>query len=195
MHVLVSSFSVLVIQRRLIVQVMRVVAIATTVTFLPLTFHGMQRAVAGAADPEAMIKSAYIYNFTKFVQWPGSINPMELCAIAPNALGESLKAIEKESTAEQAYKVEAQAKEASATGCHIVYIDTNNRSVGALANALHHKPILTVGEGHRFVDEGGMVAFVQKDNKVKLAVNLKAATEAGLKMDPQLLEIAVRVVN
>ena len=55
--------------------------------------------------------------------------------------------------------------------------------------------MLTVSDIDNFADSGGMIGFVTNDNKIKVEVNTKAVTSAGLRVDAQLLEIAVKVID
>ena len=61
--------------------------------------------------------------------------------------------------------------------------------------ALRGQPVLTVSDIGNFAESGGMIGFVTDDNKVKVEVNAKAITSAGLRVDAQLLEIAVKVID
>jgi len=49
---------------------------------------------------------------------------------------------------------------------------------------------LVVGEGGRFVAQGGMIGFVIKLGKIKLQINLKPIKQSGLKISAKLLEVA-----
>lgn len=50
--------------------------------------------------------------------------------------------------------------------------------------------VLTVGEGDRFLDEGGMIAFVNENRRVRFDVNQPAVRRAGLKLSSRLLAVA-----
>ena len=55
--------------------------------------------------------------------------------------------------------------------------------------------LLTVSDIDNFAERGGMIGFTTQENKVKLVINPKAATAAGMRIDAQLLEIASRVIE
>jgi hypothetical protein len=63
-----------------------------------------------------------------------------------------------------------------------------------ILSSLKGHPVLTISDGDNFADKGVMVGFVNRDGKIKLEVNKSAAESAGLKIDSQLLEIALRVI-
>lgn len=50
--------------------------------------------------------------------------------------------------------------------------------------------VLTVGEGEEFLREGGMIAFVLEDRRVRFNVSQKAALKAGLRISSKLLSVA-----
>jgi hypothetical protein len=82
----------------------------------------------------------------------------------------------------------------AASHCHVVFIASGS-DVGAAKTALQGKPVLTVSDSEGFAESGGMIGFVVADNKIKIEVNPKAASAAGLRVDAQLLEIALKVIR
>ena len=58
---------------------------------------------------------------------------------------------------------------------------------------VHSLPMLTVGESGRTVERGGAVAFDVINAAVTFDVNLRAAADAGVRLDADLLSHARRV--
>jgi hypothetical protein len=50
--------------------------------------------------------------------------------------------------------------------------------------------VLTVGEGDGFLREGGMIAFVLENRRVRFDINQSAAEGADLKLSSKLLSVA-----
>ena len=50
--------------------------------------------------------------------------------------------------------------------------------------------MLTVGEGAEFLRQGGMVAFVVENRRVRFDINLTAAAKSGLRISSKLLNVA-----
>ena len=50
--------------------------------------------------------------------------------------------------------------------------------------------VLTIGEGESFVRDGGMIAFVVENRRVRFGINKTAAVSAGLKLSSKLLNVA-----
>jgi hypothetical protein len=53
--------------------------------------------------------------------------------------------------------------------------------------------VLTIGEGENFVHDGGMIAFVVENRRVRFGINETAAAAAGLKLSSKLLNVAKSV--
>ena len=45
----------------------------------------------------------------------------------------------------------------------------------------------------KFIEQGGMIAFVSQDDKIKLHINLKLAQQSGLQISAKLLEVSTVV--
>jgi len=60
---------------------------------------------------------------------------------------------------------------------------------------LNGKATLAVGDETGFLRDGGMVAFILRDNKIRFSVNLTAAEGAHLRLSSQLLRHAVEVIR
>ena len=53
--------------------------------------------------------------------------------------------------------------------------------------------MLTVGESPEFLDQSGVINFLLKDSSVRFEINLAAAQAAKVKLDANLLRLAVTV--
>jgi hypothetical protein len=63
-------------------------------------------------------------------------------------------------------------------------------NVSAKSIATSVKNTLTVGEDTAFIGQGGMIAFVKQQDKIKLHINLKLLQQSGLKISAKLLEVS-----
>ena len=80
--------------------------------------------------------------------------------------------------------------------CHIVFISQSESGrIGDVLATLRGHPILTVSDIDNFAESGGMIGFVVNDNKVKVVVNTKSVVSAAMRVDAQLLEIALKVID
>ena len=77
--------------------------------------------------------------------------------------------------------------------CQIVFVSSSEKKRAAqILEKLGRANVLTVGEGDAFIEAGGMIAFVVEGNKVRLVMNLEAASEARLKISAKVIAVARR---
>jgi hypothetical protein len=149
-------------------------------------------------DAEYGVKAAFLYNFTKFVDWPESAFPerrFNLCILGDDPFGSVLDQIVANDAVEgKPIAVQRGTRLADLQGCHIVFFGRleRERRREALAT-LSGAAVLTVGDADGFLAEGGMVNFFLEANKVRFEVNRAAVDKSPLKMSSKLLRVA-RVV-
>jgi hypothetical protein len=73
--------------------------------------------------------------------------------------------------------------------CGILYVSKQEKNVPELLAAAG-PGVLTVGEGDGFLDEGGMIAFVIENRRVRFNVDHTAGRKAGFTMSSKLLNVA-----
>ena len=145
-----------------------------------------------AASLEYEVKAAFLFNFTKFVQWPpasaGADAPFTICIVGDDPFGRALDDIVQGENV-NGHRISVQRLQAGPqNSCQLEYI-AKNYSIPA--NALEAgSGVLTVGEGDDFVRRGGIVGFVIDDRRVRFDISLKTATNAGLKLSSKLLAVA-----
>jgi hypothetical protein len=154
--------------------------------------------VCGQASKEYQVKAVFLWRLAQFTQWPGDAfesadSPIVICIIGDNPFDNALHAAVAGETAHgrkfvvQQHQVIEQAK-----GCHIVYLaGAGPRQAKAIVTFLSRRSILTVkdADGPASYYET-IVSFVTDQNRIKLAINLKAAAAARLVLDPRLLRSA-----
>jgi hypothetical protein len=155
-----------------------------------------------ADDQEYLLKAAFIYKFIQVVEWPADkavskSSKIDICTLGDVPVGQMSSIFDKASTAALRFSVieEKNWKNAS-SHCHVLFIGNSEEGrVGEIVGALKDKPVLTIGNGDEFVESGGMIGFVLRDNKIKFEVNTQSTNAAGLRVKAELLEIAAKVVR
>jgi uncharacterized protein DUF4154 len=178
----------------------RVVLLSTSLTLLPWCIGTKLACAQSVSDDQ--VKAAYIYNFSKFVEWPaqtvsGPNAPLRFCILNNHAFEVELARITKsKSVAGHPIEiVEVQDGEQS-RACHVLFIDaTRDRQTRRIMEALQGASVLTVGETETFLEDGGMINFIMEDNRVQFEINHKAANESGLYISSRLLGLAKRVTE
>ena len=145
---------------------------------------------------EASVKTAFLYNFTKFVEWPDAAfaepsAPFVVCAFAEAAFRGELEAILQNEQVRGRQITIAPAALEDPRGCHIAYFagGETERQLRML-DAVKRLPVLTVGEGRRFLEHGGQIAFLLENDRVRFAISRRAVEAAGLTVSSKLLRVA-----
>lgn len=136
---------------------------------------------------EHLVKAAFIYNFTKFVKWPEKTTDFTICMEHKDIYEGALHELEKRSARGVTYKTLVK-KEPTKECSFFIY----GNGMVAVAPSFG---VLSVSNGENFTETGGAVSFVEQGKRIKFNVNLKAVHAANLKIDPQLLEIANKVIR
>lgn len=152
---------------------------------------------AQSATPttEYRLKAAFLFNFLQFVDWPASAfrapdESVAICVLGPDPFGAELDAlIAGERINGRTIVVQRHEQVDASTRCHLLFV--NQRSQEQLRECvarLKGQPILTVSDVAPFAGLGGMIEFVTQANRIRLRVNLRAASEAQLRLSSKLLK-------
>lgn len=152
------------------------------------------------ANLENDVKAAFLYNFTKFVEWPAaperSAEPFRLCVVAD---GDFARAVDRTIDGEavdgrKLERIEPHSAD-EARRCAILYIGRRSAQQGApLLASVRQMPVLTVGDDPHFAGQGGAIEFVLENNRVRFDVNTQAVERSGLKVSSKLLRVARTVM-
>jgi hypothetical protein len=151
----------------------------------------------GAAD-EYGLKAAFLYQFTKYVSWPGEADgPIAICVLGDDPFGSILDETLAGKTA-KGQPIEARRVGSARAGsaCQILFVSRSERAnLADTLAALGGHPTLTVGDMTDFPRRGGMINLRLDEDRIKLEVNPDNAERAGLKIRSELLRLADVVRN
>jgi hypothetical protein len=145
------------------------------------------------------LKAAFLFNFTRFVQWPDGIppasDPFRLCVIADPATTTLIeRTMQGESVHGRPSQTTVPASADEARSCQILFVGRSEAGRAApLLDAIRDLPVLTVSDAARFATRGGMIEFVREEDRVRFDVNLEAAKRCGLNISSRLLRVARNV--
>ena len=174
------------------------------VLFAPLLGLAMVLSLAPARAAqvgESDVKAAYLFNFTRFVEWPGDIpapsEPFRLCVVADGTMTALIeRTMRGEAVKGRTSATAVPASIEEARRCQILFVGRTEMSrVRPMLAALRDHPVLTVSDAARFADTGGMIEFVRVDENVRFRVNLEAAKRSRISISSRLLRVAVDVVG
>lgn len=149
---------------------------------------------------EYQLKAAFLYNFTRFVNWPPERFPEKESPIVigiwgTNPFGEELEKIVAERKINgRAITVRTVSSPADARSVHLMFVSAAETSrLDETLAQLHDAHVLTVGESQPFAAAAGIITFKLEGDKLRFAINLKASEQAGIKISAQLLKLAITV--
>ena len=162
-----------------------------------LVVTGLLMAGPARALTAQQIKAAYLFNFFKLVQWPGSSfaggsAPFVLALYGGDPFAGALDGFLKGKTVEnRAIKIVRIASPAEAKKAHLVYVNgPRSGDLAKVSAAVKGAPVLVVGDGPGLTGKGAVLALVESGGKVKVCLDEAAASRAKLKVSPQLIVLA-----
>ncbi len=159
-------------------------------------------AAAAEGPSQAEVTAAFLFNFSKFVEWPEgtfpeAADPIHICVLGENPFGASLADMVKgKQVGGRGISVRETGSVSRTAGCQIVFIASSEQGrLDEVIGRLADRPILTVSDVPSSADRGAVIGLVLEDRRVHFEVNMLAAARAGLKLSSQLLKVAVRLVG
>lgn len=152
---------------------------------------------------EYEIKAGFIYRFLSFVSWPEDTlenGTITIGILGRNPFGNAFRSIEGSTVAGRVVKVRVFGHDADTEAlrsCRILFISSSlEKRQQDILKALGGSPTLTVGDSKRFIDNGGMIGFVSRDEeRIGFEINAAATSRAGLTIRSMLKRIAIRIIN
>ena len=144
---------------------------------------------------EYRVKAAFLLNFTKFVEWPAeafenSRSPFRICLFGNDPFGGVIDQMVKgEGLNGRPLVVSRISRMPEPKACQVLFV--NRVSTDDMKALAPLRPgVLTVGEGHEFVRDGGVIAFVVENRRVRFDISQRAATSEMLTISSHLLSVA-----
>lgn len=160
---------------------------------------GGRAAAQGRQAQEYEVKAAYLYNFAKFVDWPGWAFPDEdapvvLGVLGENPFGGALDALAGKAVKGRPLAVRRARRLDDLGPVHVLFIaDSERARLPVIFEALRGRPVLTVGEMPGFARQGGMINLISAEGSVRFEINRGETLRAGLEVSSKLLRLATLV--
>jgi hypothetical protein len=174
----------------------RSIALASTIAGCVYFFVNACLAMPQTSTAEYDVKAVFLYNFAKFVEWPPQAFPstapsFTICLNGDPFRGALARTIEGETLDGKPLTVRRITGPGDERGCQILYVAASEaqRSREILAAAAS-APILTVGETDNFINDGGIIRFVNVGGRIHFQINPDAAARVSLKVSSRLLRLA-----
>ena len=150
-----------------------------------------------AAFDEAEVKAAFILNLLRFTQWPPEVlregSTLRLCYLGVGLEQErALGKLEGKSVAGHTLRLQAVRQGLAGRECHAVVFGPY--APPASLHDIQEYGQLSIGE-EGFIDQGGMVGLVTRDNRIILEFNLDSLRRDKLRIPPNVLNLGRRIIG
>lgn len=163
-----------------------------------ISWGAVFRATAAEKSDESSVKAAFLFQFTRFIDWPAgadSSKDFSICVLEQPQVAKSLEVVtESKSVHGKKISVNALTGGDSFEKCSILYIGMTEhekvKQVLSRVAALRNHAILTVSHARGLAQDGVMINFFLEDDHLRFEVNINAAKNANLALSSQILKLA-----
>ena len=142
----------------------------------------------------AQAQSHFIYNFTRFLDWPLECKSGDfVIGVYGNSdVYDELKQYVLDKTVNlQQIKVKFITNLDDAAKCHILFVgESKSREISAIKQKLGQSKTCIISEKEGSIQDGAAINFVLVDNKLKYEVNTTTIQREGLKYSSTLVTMA-----
>ncbi len=146
---------------------------------------------------EYQVKAVFLFNFAMFVDWPSDAFPDTSAPFVIGVLGNDPfgpyldEVVRGEEIGKRRVEVRRYRAMEEVGLCHILYVGQGGAAPdGRIRESLGGRRVLTVGESDQFLRDGGVIAFAERDGKIRLRINTGAAKASSLTISSKLLRAA-----
>jgi len=143
------------------------------------------------------VKTAFLFNFAKFIDWPPSSFanpqfPFTICVLGLDPFGNVLdEALQGKVIGDRPLALRRLKDKAEARRCQIVFVSSSESAhLAEILVSLQGANVLLVGETNGFAASGGTIEFTLEENHVRFSINTDAVNRSGLRFSSKLLALA-----
>lgn len=146
---------------------------------------------------EYQLKAVFLYNFTRFVEWPPTAfesynDAFVIGIVGDDPFGAMLeRTIADEMIGRHPIRIRRYNELKDIGDCHILFVNSGDATeTRKILAAMEGKKTLTVSDMPNFARMGGMIGFYTLQNKIRMQINATEARKAGLSISSKLLSVA-----
>jgi hypothetical protein len=141
---------------------------------------------------EYRVKAAYIYNFAKYVDWPGvESKELHVCTAGRDDLGGALSALDRRLAQGREIQVRQNVAMDQLKDCQIIFVgEKDSKLLTTVVRQLLGAPVLIVSDNQQAAEAGAHITLASAEDRVEFDVNLATLQRANLKASSQMLKLA-----
>ena len=158
--------------------------------------------IAGGTTTEAQatapaLKSAFLYNFAQFTEWPSDVDiagPLTICVLGDAAVAAALRGTVQGRSIDGREVAVSHVEADGLHGCDVLYLTgLDSKRSQQILDEVKGEPVLTVSDRDQFAQTGGMIGLFVENDRMRFAINVEAAARARLRISSRLLSLATIV--
>ena len=158
-------------------------------------------ATAESLKDEYAVKSALVFNFARFCEWPEDAfednpNTLRVVLYGDKNLESSFSAIDGMQVGNRKIEVVLAESPETIPSCQLLFVaKTEREDWPQIVAILENKAVLTVGEMNGFLLSGGAMNLHLVNNKISFEVNLDQLRANNLVISSRILKLASSVIS
>jgi|GEM_PF-1091299 len=142
-----------------------------------------------SSERKSQIIAAYLFHFTKFTGWP-TVTPVFHYCVYEDAdfTGLMKKAYSDKTVGEASIDIKNINAQSKWDDCQLIYF--SQAAQKEFVEKISKYAILSVGAQNDFIQLDGIIYLFEEEQKIRFYINNVAATNAGLKISSQLLQLS-----
>ena len=144
---------------------------------------------------EYRVKTAFIYNFLAFTQWPDwNEQAFNMCVYGAEHFGREIDALQEKTINDAPIRIIRIARLDELKHCQAFFFSQSAQmQLSAMLESLRNAPVLTIADSANAASMGAMITMHLDQNRVKFEINLRSARDAQLMISSRLLQLATQV--
>ena len=145
---------------------------------------------------EYQLKSALLYNFALFTEWPpeslaDAKAPLVYCVMGDDPFGAALDSLAEKQVNSRRIDVKRITRADAASACHVLFISRSEQAnLDRILDVIRGRAVLTVMDQEGMAQRGVMVNLFLDNRRIGFEVNAEATKRARLTLSSKILRLA-----
>lgn len=161
-------------------------------SYIPIPYR-----LAQNIDTNAKYKAMFVYNFTKYFEWPQSYKDGNfVIGVLGNSslLSELNTMASTKKVGNQSFEIKTFQNTGAITNCHMLIVAPDvTTPLSEIVSKIKKNSTLLITEKQGFAKQGAAINFVVQNNKPAFELNKTSAEKQDLKVSTNLLSLAIVV--
>jgi hypothetical protein len=148
------------------------------------------------AQSQAKYQALYVYNFTRYIEWPSNGSQEFTIGVLgkSNVFNELIGVTNGKLVGSRNIVIKKYTSANEIGACQILFVSGEASSLlSSFASTLQNKNTLIITERAGLINKGSGINFISDDGKQKFELSKSNLNRSGLKVNNQLLDMAVYV--